>query len=359
MGYNLVFVITAVMLLLTAPALATYTDKCGNRKLLLNMATIGTIVAYLVAGYSAIYNMPVAVAFLSLIAGQYFFQMSYVFFDPLLNDLSGIRYRARASGMAQFCSATGMIFGLVISLPLIEMGGRLAPLIPSVLLMLILTLPLMIFYKEKTTKLSPAKKHKIKLGFDWKKFRQFLFTSAAAPILIAFFFYTNALNTITNNYSIYAGKVLDMADGMTSIILIVVQIAAAIGALLIGFLGDRLGIRRCLIGVLWIWLSLIPTIAAANNMNLFFALAAVLGLTIGAGWSISRAYISTNLEKGQIGYGFSFYTIFERFSSMVGPLAWGGVLALGGGYRTAMLSMAVFIAIGIIILARTNPQSKK
>jgi len=263
--------------------------------------------------------------------------------------LADERHRARASGIGQFCNSAGMIFGLAISLPMVAAGGRLTPLIPSVVLFALLAAPMMIWYRESARTIADEKS-KIKLGFDWKRFKKFLMTSAAAPILIAFFFYTDALNTITNNYSIYAGAVLNMTDSMTSIILIVVQIAAAVGAITIGFLGDRFGIRKCLMAILWIWLLLIPLMAIASSQNLFFALAGILGLTIGAGWAISRAYISANLEHDQIGYGFSFYTIFERFSSMIGPLAWGGILALGGGYRLAMLAMAGFIAIGIMVL---------
>jgi len=278
----------------------------------------------------------------------------------MLNDLSDEKHRARASGIGQFCSNAGMIFGLAVFLPLVASGGRLAPLIPSVALFALLALPMMIFYHEKPCRAEPVKKQKIKLGFDWKKFRKFILTSAAAPILIAFFFYTNALNTITNNYAIYANKVLSMSDGLTSVILMVNLAAAALGALVIGFIGDKIGIRRCLIGILWTWLVLIPVIAAADSTGVFFALAAVLGLTIGAGWAISRAYVSTNLEQGQIGYGFSFYTIFERFSSTIGPLAWGGILLFGGGYRTAMLSMAGFIVVGLIVLQFfTKPETRQ
>ncbi|MCL2890000.1 MAG: MFS transporter, partial [Alphaproteobacteria bacterium] len=342
MSYNLVFVISAAALLLTGPALAAHTDKCNDRKLFLNLATIATIASYMAAALFAIFGAHILLAFFGLLAGQYFFQLAYIFFDPLLNDLADEKNRARASGFAQFASAAGLVFGLAIFLPLVESGGRLASLVPSVILFAILAAPLMIFYREKSCK-APIVKPEIKLGFDWKMFRNFLLTSAAAPVLIAFFFYTNALNTITNNYSIYAGAVLNMPDSTTAIILIVTQIAAMIGALLIGFFGDKFGIRRSLLAILWTWLLLIPLIAASSNMNLFFVLAGILGLTIGAGWAASRAYISTNLESGKVGYGFSFYTIFERFSAMVGPLAWGGVLLVGGGYRLAMLSMAGFI----------------
>ena len=284
-------------------------------------------------------------------AGQYAFQMSYIFYDPMLNEVSDEKHRGRASGFSQFCSNGGMIAGLALSLLFIGEGGRLAPLIPSIIVFTILALPMMLFYKN--TPCLPerkAEKHKIKFGFDWKMFWAFITTSAATPILIAFFFYTNALNTITNNYAIYAHQVLGMGDGMVSIVLMINMIAAAFGGLGIGYIGDKIGARRCLFGILWAWLLLIPVIAAASSMALFFALAVLLGLTIGAGWAISRAYISMQLEKNNLGYGFSFYAIFERFSSLVAPLVWGGILAFGGGYRMAMFAMTWFIIAGILTL---------
>ena len=354
-AYNMVFVITAIALLFTAPALAAWTDKFGHRMRFLNLSTVGTIASYLTAALCAVYGAPVIIAFLFFLCGQYFYQLAFVFYDPMLNDLADPRNRARASGIGQSCNSLGMISGLAMSLPLVAHGGRLAPLIPSVALFAILAAPMMIFYRERAVK--KARAVKIKLGFDWKLFRNFILTSAAAPILIAFFFYTNALNAITSNYSIYAGNVLSMTDELTSIILIVIQIAAALGALIIGALGDRLGVRRCLLGILWIWLMLIPLISAVTNQWLFFALAGILGLAIGAGWAVSRAYISAKLETGNVGYGFSFYTMFERFSTIGGALAWGGILMLGGGYRLAMLSMAGFILVGLIILARMKKHS--
>jgi UMF1 family MFS transporter len=347
--YNSVFVVVAIALLFTAPALAAHTDQCGGRKKFLNISTVGIIASYLTAALTAIYGAPVIFSFIAFLLGQFFYQMSFVFLDPILNDLADEKHRSRASGIAQACSNVGMIFGIAISLPLIA-HGRLASLIPACILFALLALPTMILYKEKPTP-APAPT-RICFGFDWRKFWKFIMTSAAAPILIAFFFYTNALNTITNNYSIYAGSVLNMPDDMTSIILGMVFVAGAVGSLLAGWAGDRFGTRRCLIAILWIWLCLIPAMAFVNNQAAFFGMAAILGLSIGAGWAVSRAYISTSLESENVGYGFSFYVLFEKFSSMVGPLVWGGILSIGFGYRAAMLSMALFIIAGIYTLTR-------
>ena len=371
MAYNMVFVVTAVMLLMTAPALAAHTDNFGGRKAFLNIATVGTILSYTAAALFAIYGGPIIAAFLFFLLGQYFYQMLFIFYEPLINDLSDESHRARASGFGQFCNSIGMITGLAISLPMVEAGGRLASLLPAVGLFALFALPMMVLYREgrlvagdlRAPVLSGARRApatngrrlpRPKLGFDWKRFKHFMLNSTATPVLLAIFFYANALNTITNNYSIYADKVLSMSDEMTTLILIVVQIAAALGALGIGFIGDRLGVRRCLSGILWIWALLIPTISLVSALPVFYILAGILGATIGAGWTIARAYVSTCLDKDSVGYGFSFYTIFERFSSIIGPLAWGGIIMMGGGHRLAMFSMVGFIIVGMIMLRLKN-----
>lgn len=351
-AYNSVFPLTALLLLFIAPGMAAYTDRIGHRKIFLNIFTIGTAASYFMAALMAIREISL-VAFLFFAIGQMCYQMSFIFFDPLLNDLADKRHRGRASGIGQFANSLGMIIGMAVSIPLVAYGGGLYSLIPACAAFVLFALPMMIFYHENKTTMSRSHVSKMpRIGFDWKKFRAFIITSAAAPILVAFFFYTNALNTITGNYSIYADKVLGISGERIGFILIVVQIAAAIGALSIGLFGDKLGARKCLFAILWTWMMLIPLLAMASSVNVFFVLAGILGFTIGAGWAVSRAYVSQNLEKENTGYGFSFYALFERFSVMIGPLCWGGILTLGGGYRAAMMFMSVFIIAGLFILFR-------
>ncbi|MDR1026921.1 MAG: MFS transporter [Rickettsiales bacterium] len=368
-AYNSVFVITAAMLLFSAPKLAARADETGRKGRALNISTIFSVAGYGAAALFAHAGAAVP-ALLAFLAAQYFYQLSMAFYDPMLNDISDVKHRSLASGIGQFASSGGMVLGLAMTLPLA--ADRLAPLLPSVVAFAVLALPMMMFYRENphprfsrrqglrpiaAKKIYPAPAsggRKSALGFDWARFKKFMAASPAAIILVAFFFYNDALATITNNFSIYAGAVVGMSDANTGILLMVVQVMGAFGALAAGFLGDRIGARRALFGILWIWLALIPVISAASSPAVFLALAVILGFSVGAGWAVSRAYISMNLAKNEVGYGFSFYTIFERFSSMVGPLVWGGIMVAGGGYRLAMLSMAAFVLLGIIVLSQKS-----
>ena len=78
-----------------------------------------------------------------------------------------------------------------------------------------------------------------------------------------------------------------------------------------------------------------------------------------------RAYLSTLLAKEEMTYGFSFYTLAERFATFVGPLTWGGIiLGTGGsplGYRLAVGTMTGFVIAGLLILYffRKSPEVPK
>lgn len=349
--YNATFAISTVILFFTAPVLAAFTDKFGRRMFFLNIATVGTAICYGMAAFLAMQNSNIFFIAIFFLLGQYFYQLSFVFYNPLIEELSDNSHRGRVSGIGQFSNAIGQVIGLAIMLPLA--GSRLLPLLPSVGVFIILALPFMIFYKENTKKV--LVKSEIKgLGLFYKKLIPFFSLSIAAPLLFAFFFYNDALVTVTNNYSIYMQKVFSIPDSQKSLLLMLIVVMNAVGALLSGWIGDKIGIKKTLHLVLLFWIIALPIIAITSNMIIFIAITAVLGLLIGAMWAISRAYMSLLLTKEDLGYGFSFYTILERFSTLVGPLTWGGILALLGtasnSYRIAMGTMTIFVLAGLIIL---------
>lgn len=149
--YNAIFAITSIILFFSAPTLATFTDKHGGRKYLLNCATIGTFVGYGLATVLAFlgsqYIFAIAIFFL---IGQYFYQLSFVFYNTLIEDVADIEHRARASGVGQFSNSLGQVVGLVVAIPL--SASRLQPLFPSLMIFILLALPMMIFFKDNRPK---------------------------------------------------------------------------------------------------------------------------------------------------------------------------------------------------------------
>ncbi|MDO8566389.1 MAG: MFS transporter [Candidatus Moranbacteria bacterium] len=353
--YNAIFAIATVLLLFTAPILAAQTDRNGGRKYFLNLSTIGTFIAYgfavWVASMGTGYVVWVAILFL---IGQYFYQLSFVFYNPMLAEIADEKHRARASGIGQFANACGQVLGIGATLSLA--GTRLGPLFPALIGFFVLALPMMIFYKESRTPSAPLRLSELKNDASAyvKKFYRFFAFSVATPMLIAFFLFNDALLTLSNNYSIILERVFATPDSTKSLLLMGVLVMSAIGGITFGWIADRLGPLTALKIILAGWLVALPLLAFAPTFTVFAILTIPVGLLIGSLFAVSRAYLSTLLPKEDMGYGFSFYTLAERFATFVGPLTWGTIISLGGAshlsYRVAIMSMAVFVLAGLLVL---------
>jgi MFS transporter, UMF1 family len=349
--YNAIFAIASLLLLLTAPPMASYTDRYGKRKLFLSIATIGTFIGYGLTAISASAGLSILIVMIFSLVGQYFYQLSFVFYNPMLEDVADEAHRSRASGIGQFASNIGFVLGILVTLPL--SGSRLAPLLPAVIIFFIFALPLMLFFKEEKRPPAPSQTAKER-AYHLRKLARFFAVSAAAPMLIAFFFFNDALITISNNYSIYLERVFGVSDMTKSVLLMAILAMSAVGGVLAGWLGDKIGALRTLKLILLAWVILIPLIAIAPNFAAITVLTPLSGLLLGAIWTVTRSYLTMVLPKEDMGYGFSFYTLAERFSTLVGPLTWGGILwhfgTEGVYYRYAMISMTVFLVLGLVIL---------
>lgn len=357
--YNAIFAITSIILFISAPTLAAFTDKYGGRKYLLNFSTIGTLLGYGFATILAyLYPQNIFVIASFFLVGQYFYQLSFVFYNALIDEVSDSEHRSRASGIGQFSNNLGQVIGLIMAIPLSV--SRLQPLFPSLVLFILLALPMMIFFRDSKPK---ERKIDIKILVNgereyFKKMFFFFSTSVAIPVLASLFFFNDAIITISNNYPIYMERVFAVSDTTKNILLMGILFMSAVGGLISGKIADKIGEIKILKYILISWIILIPLIASSKGLISLSVYSILMGSLIGPVWVVTRAYLSKLLKKEELSYGFSFYTLFERFSTLLGPLAWGGVLVGLGtqhtSYRIAMLSMTVFIMIGLAVLIKWN-----
>lgn len=353
--YNAIFAISSILLLISAPTLASFTDRHGGRKYFLKFATFGTLIGYGLATVLAYLDQSMLLIAFCFLIGQYFYQLSFSFHNPLIEDVADIPHRSRASGIGQFANSLGQVMGLIMAIPLSH--TRLQPLLPSIIIFFVLSLPMLFWFKEQKIK-------QVSLTFTefkndskdlYKKFVLFFSVSVATPILVSFFFFNDALITVSNNYSIYLERVFGIPDGTKNIILMIVLLMSAFGGLAFGKIADKIGTLKALKYILISWIILLPVMGLVKSLISLIICSALLGFFIGGIWTVTRAYLSQTLKKEELGYGFSFYTIFERFATFLGPLSWGGLIAIMGtsatSYRITMVSMTIYIVLGLIIIS--------
>jgi UMF1 family MFS transporter len=172
--------------------------------------------------------------------------------------------------------------------------------------------------------------------------------------LLAYLVYNDGVQTVISQASVYGSEQLGL--GQTTLIsaVLLVQILAIAGALLLGRLAQRYGAKRTVLGSLVAWTLTISAgyFLPAHRPAWFFGLAAAIGMVLGGSQALSRSLFSQLVPCGKEAEYFSVYQVSDRGTSWVGPLLFGLAFQLTGSYRTAIVSLVIFFVIGFALLIR-------
>jgi len=367
--FNLTFTISAVLLLFTVPLTGTLLDKFLRRITGLRYTTVFTTVFYGVCALFAISNNAVgALIFFTL--GLYSYLLSFTFYTPLINDISKQEKRGLVSGLGISANYLGQIAGLLIALPLstgslsfFGSAPRAETLLPSVIAFFILSLPMLILFREPK-----RPKEKLRLGSRLKEMinetRLLLSLSSVSLFLLAYFLFNDAILTASNNFPIFVEHVWGVSDTVKTYILLGILITSAIGGALSGLIADKFGHKRTLMFILVGWVIILPFIGLINNFALFVIATTIMGFWFGSSWTVSRSVMSYVAPKGKHNLAFAYFGLAERASSFIGPIVWGlvvtNLVSIGSyRYRIAVLAVTGFIILGIIALSRVKDDRKE
>ena len=365
--FNLTFTASAILLLLTVPITGSLLDRFLRRITGIRYTTIFTALFYGVCSYYAVSNKPVgALIFFTL--GLYSYLLSFTFYTPLLNDIVKHSRRGFVSGLGITANYLGQIAGLLLVLPfsngsltIFNSAPRAETLLPSVMVFFVLSLPMLLFFRE------PKREGKWELKSSFKKSLsdiKIVFSSSSVGFfLLAYFLFNDAILTAANNFPIFLEQVWHVSDTIKTYIALGILITSAIGGTASGYLADRLGHKRTLMFVLCGWVVILPLIGLLTNFTLFVIATTIMGLWFGANWAVSRSVMACIAPKGLHNTAFAYFGLAERASSFIGPIVWGlivsNLVSMGSyRYRIAIFAVTGFIIFGLLALSRINDDRK-
>ena len=218
--------------------------------------------------------------------------------------------------------------------------------------------------------------------------------------LRGFFFYSMGVQTVMLAATLFGSKLLNLEDSKLIITVVLIQLVAIIGAVLMSRLSARFGNLRVLMGVvsLWIFICIAAyrTAMAAeplhifhekinalktqqkkvgenNNKDLtdsrddeiqalqnelrpkqqpieysFYGLALAVGLVMGGVQSLSRSTYSKLMpETKDTASYFSYYDLTEKIALVIGILSFGYIEEFTGSMKNSVLSLIIFFVIGL------------
>jgi len=353
--WGLIMSMSPLLVALFAPVMGAIADYSHSRKLLLVIATYTTIV--FTACLFFIQKGDVFWACLLFIFANFAFNMANVFYNSFLTDIAGKDEIGRISGIAWGVGYLGGMASLLIVLPIYQMSNlannlhyRLSFLAVAVFYLLF-TVPTFLWLKEPR-KPNTVKKDYVAIGFqrllhtarNIGKFKDLLW------FLVSFFFYNDGITAVIAFASIYGTTRFDITPQAMIVFFIIAQPASFLGALLFGYLFDKIGAKRSINITLMLWVLVIFGAFMCNTKGQFLWVVITSGFLMGACQANSRTMFAQLTPASKVTEFFGFYGVMGRLASILSPIVYGFIALHTGNQRYSVLSILLFFVLGFIFL---------
>jgi len=290
-----------------------------------------------------------------------FYELSLIFYNSLLKDVSNRKNLGKSSGFAFALGYIGGIIILLISIKLFidtdnlpfgltkedSQNIRAIALLVSFWFLIFATPFLFFEIKEKNKKINRG------VSSYFAEIKKLVWNkklSILAKFLIARMLYADGLNAIIVMGGIFAVGVFNLEIKELLKLSILMNITAFVGAFIGGIVNDKYGSKFVIIFALNGLIFSSIAILFTSTVSTFFLLAAINGLFIGPIQSASRVVITSMLNKNNQGKGFGLFAMSGKMTSFLGPLLVSTVTFLTNSQRIGFSAAIILLVAGLIIL---------
>jgi UMF1 family MFS transporter len=363
--------IALVLIALASPVLGAVSDYGGNKKQFI--AAFMAVGAAAVAGLFFVHTGDLTLASWLFVLASIGVAGSFVFYEALLPHIARGRELDRVSTAGYAVGYVGGGILLALNLAWIQkpawfglpagpgldesaatLPARLAFLSVAVW-WLVFSIPLFRRVPEPPARLepdeqrgqSPIRMAFVRLGETFRELRGY---RQAFLMLLAFLIYNDGIQTIIKMATAYGTELgIDQSALIGAILL--VQFVGIPCSFLFGMLAGRIGAKRALFLGLLAYTAISILGFYMKTAAHFYMLAGLVGMVQGGTQALSRSLFASMIPQHKSGEFFGFFSVFEKFAGIFGPLIFAGTIAATGSSRNAILSVIGFFAVGAAILA--------
>jgi UMF1 family MFS transporter len=357
-----------LLIALIAPITGQRADAGGHRKRSLAIWS-ALVIAVMLCMYT-VKNEPsyLWIALVLLAAGAVFQEFAVVSYNAMLQQVSTPESIGRVSGFGWSMGYFGGIFLLLISyvgfiapdvgwFGVTSAGGLniRAVAVFSAVWFAVFAIPVLLAVPEKPPgpkrrRVSFLASYPLLLSDIKALFRR---DRNAVKFLIASALYRDGLAAIFSFGAILAVSVYGLAQSSVLIFGIAANIVAAIGALGMGAVEDRIGPKKVIMISLIGLITTAMILLFARGTTMFWIFGLLLTLWVGPAQASSRSFMARVAPAGREGEMFGLYATTGRAASFLAP----GLFALFSGLfsdRIGIVGIALVLLAGALLLARVK-----
>lgn len=337
--YGVITAISMGLIFIASPVLGAMTDRAPRRMPFLVVSTLICVffTALLARGgffFTAICFVIANVAY----------QAGLQFYDAMLPEVSHEGNRGKISGIGVGVGYLGSYIAVGLGMDAV-FGSSDKPFLFTMIAVffLLFALPCFLFVKERG---NPHPREVFSLTMLRESTAETLRTIRSGreyPGLVRFLvgriFYTDPINTVisimmlyTINVAEHTGLTHDQGEDTGKLIMMTAISFAVVGGFVWGWIVDRVGPKRTLNYVLYLWVGVFLLAAAVGIFGLplfpLYIVACSAGIALGGIWAADRPYMLRLTPPSRIGEFYGLYGMVGRFSAVTGPLIWAIVTRL-------------------------------
>ncbi len=363
--WTLAIAVSNALVLLSAPVVGAIADYSGAKKRFLTATTVGCVVFTALLYFAG--PGDIALAVVLMILATFMFSSGENLIAAFLPEISTPETMGRLSGYGWALGYFGGLLALVLCLVYVTyaeaQGLEAADYVPVTNLIVaalfgLAALPTLLWLRERVDvtasfdSATAVREGFTRLQATWQQARQH---TDLFHFLASLTSYYAGIYIVIVLAAVYAQEVMGFKTQDTIMLIMVVNVTAAVGAFLFGHLQDRIGSKRCIAVTLLIWIAAILCAYFAVDEFLFWIAANLIGTALGGAQSAGRALVGQFTPQGRQGEFFGLWGLATKLSAIIGPLTYGGMIYLfAGDHRVALLSTLVFFIFGLVLLAAVN-----
>jgi UMF1 family MFS transporter len=352
--------VSYALIVVTAPLIGAYADANAAKKRLLAFTTAGCVL--FTAGLALVGQGDLVLGMTLVALSNFFFGTGENLVAAFLPEIARGEALGKVSGWGWSLGYLGGIVSLGASLIYVTQaqarGASAAEFVPATMLITagifaLASLPTFLFLRERampvTGRPGIASGAFARVAETLRQARRYVDLWRFLGCLVC---YQAGIQTVIALAAVYAQEAMGFTLRDTLVLILVVNITAAAGAFAFGHVQDRLGHVRTLALTLCGWLVAVVLAWMAEGAALFWVVAILVGLCLGASQSAGRALVGYLSPPARTAEFFGLWGLAVKLSAILGPLTYGAVTWMThGNHRVAMLCTGVFFVTGLAILA--------
>ncbi len=205
---------------------------------------------------------------------------------------------------------------------------------------------------DERSRENPLRVAIVRVGETFRELRGY---RQAFLMLLAFLIYNDGIQTIIKMATAY-GTEIGIQQGALIGAILLVQFVGIPCTFLFGSLADVVGPKRAIFIGLLAYTAISILGYFMTSATHFYILAGLVGMVQGGTQALSRSLFASMVPPHKSGEFFGFFSVFEKFAGIFGPLFFAASLWLTGSSRNAILSVIVFFVVGAILLAMVDEE---